>query len=613
MQDHSASAEGSSICGKHIVLSAWPGVEDLNALSKDVFVLVEDVSACAKEETNASIRVTEDNGLCVSSRAAKDERGGFVVLAVGSSGQIKEVESADKHDYSPACLREANEEENGCDIKTGFSVCLKNNDPRVCFVSKPDQKTYDGEVNPVLPYVGEKDLKAKQESHSDREADDQLDVYVTKEDGHPVSTDESSLATGSIVKEEEGASAKKNKASNALSTEDSNKDSVAARKKDESYIDFVQNVRGSSICIKKEISVVREIDADVSLRQQFPSEKCVRDQGNSVALTIQGPSATRCTPMTEEMNPSELLVEETGLTNFIKEKSGLSPVVNKKDNLRVCAKGEVDNAHFKHDNPTIYVMSDNGCRACAKEVKEGLNASLVEEKGPSSEGVNVGFSVCAMEDDGYRTCTCSLTITIQEPSLKGHLCKEEEIDSGTLLVKETSLRTSAMEEAILSPNEKGHLSPCHTKETILAEKHDSVRASVVKLVDSVPCLKGDANPFDPLKLKTCSNENPFVEAEPTAEVTMENTCLLTASHHISNSSTVNHLTVEQKVYISEEENSSLGRCCICNDEHSWPNNLLVYCDGGPGCKVAVHQGERARNKYFELLPFYVHLLLVTFL
>nr|XP_033801241.1 protein AF-10-like isoform X6 [Geotrypetes seraphini] len=33
-----------------------------------------------------------------------------------------------------------------------------------------------------------------------------------------------------------------------------------------------------------------------------------------------------------------------------------------------------------------------------------------------------------------------------------------------------------------------------------------------------------------------------------------------------------------------------GRCCICSDERSWAQNLLVFCDGGPGCDIAVHQG-----------------------
>ncbi|XP_029462986.1 protein AF-10-like isoform X3 [Rhinatrema bivittatum] len=33
-----------------------------------------------------------------------------------------------------------------------------------------------------------------------------------------------------------------------------------------------------------------------------------------------------------------------------------------------------------------------------------------------------------------------------------------------------------------------------------------------------------------------------------------------------------------------------GSCCICSDERSWAENLLVFCDGGPGCNVAVHQG-----------------------
>ncbi|XP_030065207.1 protein AF-10 [Microcaecilia unicolor] len=33
-----------------------------------------------------------------------------------------------------------------------------------------------------------------------------------------------------------------------------------------------------------------------------------------------------------------------------------------------------------------------------------------------------------------------------------------------------------------------------------------------------------------------------------------------------------------------------GRCCICSDERSWVENLLVFCDGGPGCDIAVHQG-----------------------
>lgn len=32
----------------------------------------------------------------------------------------------------------------------------------------------------------------------------------------------------------------------------------------------------------------------------------------------------------------------------------------------------------------------------------------------------------------------------------------------------------------------------------------------------------------------------------------------------------------------------IGGCCVCLDETGWPDNKLVYCDGG-GCNVAVHQ------------------------
>jgi len=34
----------------------------------------------------------------------------------------------------------------------------------------------------------------------------------------------------------------------------------------------------------------------------------------------------------------------------------------------------------------------------------------------------------------------------------------------------------------------------------------------------------------------------------------------------------------------------IGGCCVCADESGWEENPLVYCDG-PGCYVAVHQGE----------------------
>lgn len=32
----------------------------------------------------------------------------------------------------------------------------------------------------------------------------------------------------------------------------------------------------------------------------------------------------------------------------------------------------------------------------------------------------------------------------------------------------------------------------------------------------------------------------------------------------------------------------VGGCCVCSDERGWPENPLVYCDGG-NCNVAVHQ------------------------
>lgn len=42
----------------------------------------------------------------------------------------------------------------------------------------------------------------------------------------------------------------------------------------------------------------------------------------------------------------------------------------------------------------------------------------------------------------------------------------------------------------------------------------------------------------------------------------------------------------------------VGGCCVCADENGWSTNPLVYCDG-PGCEVAVHQGEFAFLPYFH--------------
>lgn len=577
--------EGPSVCLKRKVLHPWSRVENVNALRKDVGLLVDELSACAKEESDASVPGIQDNGPCVSARKAKDELGDFAVKEVGSNGQVKIDESINKHDHITASVREAKEGEHYYERKAGLSTCLENDEPSISFVVEPGQRAYDGEVNdPRVVCVLEESLRGNPISNG-RVTDGQFNVYVTIGDGHRENTDKASMAAGAIVKEEEGASAKNN------NMEYSNKGIARTRKEDESHSDFVHNACGSSFCTKKEICVRREIDAEAFPRQQFSSDDCVRDQGNLVTITIQGPRVTRRSSMAEEINPSEILVEETGLRNSVKEESGLSTLANKEDNLRVSAKDEVDNAYFKHDNHTVYVVIENGVSACTREVKEGLSASVMEQEGPSSEGVDFGCSVCAMEDDDHRTCATSLAITSHKPSLTGHFCMGEDIDVGALLVKETSLGISVVEETSLSPNGKANLRACPTKETILTEKNDGSTASEVKLVDGVTSSIVVGNSCDTVKLKTYCTENPFCEAEPRSEVAVDDACSgLMGSHKLTNTSPVKRFTVERKVYISEEENDSLGRCCICNDEHSWPNNLLVYCDGGPGCKVAVHQG-----------------------
>ncbi|XP_078544493.1 protein AF-10-like isoform X1 [Lissotriton helveticus] len=583
-QGHNAHVtdEGPSVCLKRNVLHPWSRVEHFNALRKDVGFLEDEQSACAKEESDASVPVIQANGPCVSARKAKDELGDFAVKEVGSNGQVNDDKAIDKHDHITTSVREAKEGENDYERKAGLLTCLKNDDPSICFVVEPGQRSFDGEVNdPRVVCVLEESLGGNQMSNG-RVTDDQFNVYVTIEDVRHVSTGEASMAAGTILKEEEGASAKKN-------MDDSNKGIARARKEDESHSDFMQNASVSSYCTKKEIYIRREIDAEASPRQQFSSDDCVRD--NSVTITIQGPSVTRRSSMAEEVSPSEILVEETGLRNCIQEESGLSTLANKEDNLRVSAKDEVDNAYFKHDNRTVYVVIENGFSAGTKEGKEGLCASVMEQKAPCADGVDFGCSVCATEDDDHRTCATSLAITSHKPSLTGHFSMGEDTNAGALLVKETSLRTSVMEERSLRPNGMANLRACPTKESILTEKNDGSTASIVKLVDGVTSSMEVGSRCDPVKLKTYCTENPVCEADPRSGVTRDDACnSLMGSHQLRNASPVKRFSVKQKGYISEEENDSLGCCCICNDEHSWPNNLLVYCDGGPGCKVAVHQG-----------------------
>jgi len=47
----------------------------------------------------------------------------------------------------------------------------------------------------------------------------------------------------------------------------------------------------------------------------------------------------------------------------------------------------------------------------------------------------------------------------------------------------------------------------------------------------------------------------------------------------------------------------IGGCCVCADESGWEENPLVYCDG-PGCYVAVHQGEN--HLFWSILSFFEH-------
>ncbi|XP_069468399.1 uncharacterized protein [Ambystoma mexicanum] len=247
-----------------------------------------------------------------------------------------------------------------------------------------------------------------------------------------------------------------------------------------------------------------------------------------------------------------------------------------------------------HARPATIVAGAGGARELAVEVvglrpcdeaETGLTSSVIDGTLPSDS-----LRVKASLGDCSQDTVCPDTSLDEEASKNEHdgprdsatACPVPEKD--VLMDFATSCPVTSLAEEASNPKKEG---PRHSA---FEPAHHSA------------CLMEGTSPGGDHQIEKSADPSLFGNTQVRASLTVEAVRRLVAKHHFRKSGTVQPVTGQltaqvptpgfsaPKVNVSEEENDPSGRCCICNDERSWHNNLLVYCDGGPACKVAVHQG-----------------------